>query len=347
MNWFLALPALGALVSSIVSSVANVKATKDTNETNAELTRETNAQNRDLYEQNLAWQEDMWNKQTEYNSPAHQVELLKEANINPAAVFGNNSYTPASLPSAPSTPEMKSPQYIAPDYSGFGDAAFQGLNAFYESRLRESSIGKTDADAQIARVEGAFRASKLQNELINMERQGKLTAEQRESIRMANDVMQKTMTNGVLQSDLNTAILRRTLDSMAVDIQFKQLQNDLASLDLDYRARMNDAQLKSYDANIRAALAAANASNASAVNAYAEAAVAKVREAGIKIDNSTAKRIQNAIVNKAYYESGISANELEVSKWRAIQAKDEHDSSPKRFMNWFSKMLPFSAGVHF
>lgn len=63
-------------------------------------------------EEARAWQEKMWNKTNEYNSPANQKRLLQEAGYNPY-LFGNDyNGNGASLPSSPSNqplPGLKNP----------------------------------------------------------------------------------------------------------------------------------------------------------------------------------------------------------------------------------------------
>lgn len=63
------------------------------------------------FERQAAWQENMWNKQNEYNSPLAQINRLQAAGINPvASLYGGSAGSAAgnsqSLPNAPnpSTP---------------------------------------------------------------------------------------------------------------------------------------------------------------------------------------------------------------------------------------------------
>lgn len=64
--------------SSIVSDLFGSHSSKKANETNIQLARENNAYN-----------ERMWHMNNEYNSPANQKRLYREAGINPAFVYGS------------------------------------------------------------------------------------------------------------------------------------------------------------------------------------------------------------------------------------------------------------------
>ena len=83
---------LGSIASSLLGGIFGNSA----NKTNVALQRETNAQNYQIFKENQAWQEDMWNKQNEYNLPSNVVQRLLAAGINPSAVlFVIGSATPA------------------------------------------------------------------------------------------------------------------------------------------------------------------------------------------------------------------------------------------------------------
>lgn len=98
------------------------------------------------------WEEEMWNKQNEYNSPANQLRLAKEAGINPNAIFGNgNPFEPASgLSGSP----MSSPgSSFGGSSSGLASSLLMqdanNLNAFANAR-------KTLADAEGQEIGNKF-----------------------------------------------------------------------------------------------------------------------------------------------------------------------------------------------
>lgn len=64
--------------SSVVSDIFGSSSVKKANETNLQIARENNAYN-----------ERMWHMNNEYNSPANQKRLYREAGINPAFVYGS------------------------------------------------------------------------------------------------------------------------------------------------------------------------------------------------------------------------------------------------------------------
>ena len=45
----------------------------------------TNKSNQQMMKDQMAWQEEMWNKNNEYNTPEQQVERMKSAGLNPVS----------------------------------------------------------------------------------------------------------------------------------------------------------------------------------------------------------------------------------------------------------------------
>ena len=73
---------IGSLVGSGVSAIGSLlglSSSKSANQQNIEMQREVNKQNYQMFKENQAWQEDMWNKQNEYNLPTNVVQRLKDA----------------------------------------------------------------------------------------------------------------------------------------------------------------------------------------------------------------------------------------------------------------------------
>lgn len=68
------------LVGSVVSAGANLLSTSMTNRANERMQREQNA-----------WNLEMWNRNNAYNTPAAQMERLKEAGLNPDLMYGQNA----------------------------------------------------------------------------------------------------------------------------------------------------------------------------------------------------------------------------------------------------------------
>lgn len=140
------------------------------------------------------WQTDEWSRQfgkeNAYNSPAAQVERLKAAGINPAAVFGNvgtasgaSPSTPiASTPSAPSmvnspgqfTPNWQNPWQnfgmVAKALSDLADAGLKGLDTSFFQQTFASRVALEENKSNLAFLQASLLerfGDRLHQEKIN------------------------------------------------------------------------------------------------------------------------------------------------------------------------------------
>ena len=94
------------VVGDVASGVLGLNAQQKANEANIALAREQ-----------MQWQEKMWNKQNEYNTPSAQMERFRAAGINPYMAMTNMQSGNSSTLPAVSSP----PQVHPEDYSFVGD----------------------------------------------------------------------------------------------------------------------------------------------------------------------------------------------------------------------------------
>lgn len=104
---------------------------------NAYSANMANKWNRREAEKNRKWQEEMWNKQNEYNLPVNQLQRLKSAGLNPNLVLGQNGMSTqgASFGGNVGNPQMTSPQY-GDMLKGIGSA----VEMYQQYRLNEANI---------------------------------------------------------------------------------------------------------------------------------------------------------------------------------------------------------------
>ena len=105
-------------IGSLISAVGNAFATADTNDSNERQAQLNRSFQRQEAQKTRDWQEEMWNKQNEYNSP----EAMISRGLNP--FIQKSSGTGASVPTgaqagAVSTPSMQAPHF---DFSSVDQA---------------------------------------------------------------------------------------------------------------------------------------------------------------------------------------------------------------------------------
>lgn len=125
----------------------------------------TNKQNLKIMREQQAWQEKMWNKQNEYNTPEHQLSLYQDAGYNPLTALNSMS----GNSSAGSVGTVQSAQMQATDFSGFGQAGQAIANAMMQKELIQSQVdlnnanaGKSKAETDWTKLKGQIEQADLQ-----------------------------------------------------------------------------------------------------------------------------------------------------------------------------------------
>ena len=123
-----------------------------------------NRQNLKIMREQQAWQEKMWNKQNEYNTPENQLSLYEDAGYNPLtalnAMSGNSS--------AGSVGSVQSAQMQAADFSGISQSGQAIANAMLQKDLIQSQIdlnhanaGKSKAETDFTKIKGEIEQADL------------------------------------------------------------------------------------------------------------------------------------------------------------------------------------------
>lgn len=152
-----------SLIGSLAGSVFNYLSQKSTNDKNirqAELNRQFNARQARLQRD---WSEHMWNLNNLYNTPAAQMERLREAGLNPNLAYGDLSSSSATLQSGGSSAEAGGlPSLSAPNIS-FDAAATQKVIA--ETENIKQNTKKQEVETDIFASDAKFRDALNQSTL--------------------------------------------------------------------------------------------------------------------------------------------------------------------------------------
>lgn len=156
-------------LSSIISSGINAAAVSNNNE-------RTFKQNVDLMKlqdslQGARW-ESQFNKTNAYNSPAHQIQLLQEAGINPlfdSSLSGTSGFSPASNIGLNSSESR--PVGFNADFAEIANSLMNAQMLQLEERKVKAQEKKTDADivnqTDFTQSEIQVNASRILNDLKN------------------------------------------------------------------------------------------------------------------------------------------------------------------------------------
>lgn len=145
------------------SNIANILMNSHNNKQNAKQWKEYANLQRELQSSQNAWNLAQWNRQNEYNSPANQMNLLRQAGLNPNLVYGNLSGASAgSLESAGADISSPTPNNAA-QVSGFGDLGVQIGNQMMQKELNDANIEKINTEVESQRIQNAKDQKELDN----------------------------------------------------------------------------------------------------------------------------------------------------------------------------------------
>lgn len=205
---------LGGIIAAGASLAGNAigsASQNKVNDTNLQISRENNAFNAAEAEKQRNWQESMWNKNNEYNSPSAMVSR----GLNPyigSSVGAGVSKSPASGGAAASAAPPPSLQAFRPDFSDIGSALASMaqaraamINAENNSKVVPYEINRILGDTNYrnigigqsgywnkytGRESALLDQSKEYQELKNMEFAGRLSKAQEAQILLDSDAQQ-------------------------------------------------------------------------------------------------------------------------------------------------------------
>lgn len=158
--------AIGALGGAAISAIGNWFG----NKSNRKASREAfERESKFAREERLAqqqWIEQMYEKNNSYNSPAAQMQRLKDAGLNPDLMYSRGDVGNATAPEAPQ--QAMTPRYNVIPTNTYGQtaqiAADAGLKAA-QARLADSQSKKTDTEESLLTADYLLRKARTESDI--------------------------------------------------------------------------------------------------------------------------------------------------------------------------------------
>ena len=201
------------------------------NQTNIQLARE----NRD-------WQEKMWEKTNEYNTPAAQIERMKAAGLNPALMYSQGQVGNASTPSAPAAPHVQPVTGLA---QGLGVAGSSIANSLIQLEQVKQMRAQTELlqNKAVKEKNSTLTAAQYLEELQAKVGLQKKQASYYDSKAAGQDIY-NIFEPSLLANQKRAGELSNTKLNMDMWISIAKLQLDYQNYEL--RKRMTDSQVNYY-----------------------------------------------------------------------------------------------------
>ena len=200
--------------------------------------------NNDAIERNNQRQEGLINKQNSYNNPTEQVARMRQAGLNPYMMLGQ--ITSGNQQSIAATQ--------AGNYDTAVNGAVEGVNQALTAKLNNSTIDLNNAnsqnahaDAALKRVDLVSRSAKNEAEINSLVKQGKLSEQQAEQLRLQNDLTQLTWDEHIKKPSLENGALLSSNSKLNQETVALKLQNAITK---ENGKKISDAQLRLLSAQV-------------------------------------------------------------------------------------------------
>ena len=286
---------LGSLIGGLFGSHNQ----QSTNAANLQIARETNALNEKLFNQQLQYNWDMFHAQNRYNAPSAQVSRMIEAGLNP---YLNGVQTNmASGAAAPSAPHMIAPTMQSS--AGIIQNAFSDIsNIVFNSAVQQQKLAnetkKVDTDYNLSLAEIAKMAAETKNIGLKSDYQSIL-----------NYIADNTKEHQIRSADLSNQMTTATMDKIKMETDAINLQNIASQMRLDFLPKQLALDIAQRVEQIKLTSAQRNLSYQQAKLNAKLAIESQARTNGININNYTADKMADSLIDQAKYEAEIKKKE--------------------------------------
>lgn len=158
--------AIGALGGAAISAIGNFFGNRSNRKASAEAFERESKFAREERLAQQAWIEQMYEKNNSYNSPAAQMQRMKEAGLNPDLMYSRGDVGNATAPEAPQ--QAMTPRFNVIPTNTYGQtaqiAADAGLKAA-QARLADSQSKKTDTEESLLTADYLLRKARTESDI--------------------------------------------------------------------------------------------------------------------------------------------------------------------------------------
>ena len=158
--------AIGAIGGAAISAIGNFFGNKSNRKASAEAFERESKFAREERLAQQAWIEQMYEKNNSYNSPAAQMQRLREAGLNPDLMYSRGDVGNATAPEAPQ--QAMTPRYNVIPTNTYGQtaqiAADAGLKAA-QARLADTQSKKTNTEEGLLTADYLLRRARTESDI--------------------------------------------------------------------------------------------------------------------------------------------------------------------------------------
>lgn len=218
------------LLGDVIGGLFSSSGQKSANKTNIQLAREQ----RD-------WNEEMWNKQNAYNSPAAQIARMRAAGLNPALMYSQGNVGNAG--------DVKgyNPPSVGNELAGLGQGISSGLGNVMSGMMQYEQLKQIQAQTALLRAKATKELNTtmtpeqysqyLRTKFYMYQSQGDLSNSRAAYQDIFNIYAPHLLGNQSRQGELSN-------QQIAVNTMYTIFNMNLKAFEAQYRVKLTDAQTK-------------------------------------------------------------------------------------------------------
>ncbi len=319
MSWSGVLAAGIAATSSAIGTYAQ-------NRANSNLNIHNRRWQEDMFKKETDYNTEMWNKQNEYNSASAQRSRLEQAGLNPYLMMNGSD---AGTASSTTSPTAGTPSTTPSDYSaitnGIGNAAQMYLNS--NQQASQTELLRQQVEAQ--RIANKYSELDILSKIRNMDADTKGKEQHSAYEKYLTDFGLASWNSDMTYKSYQNEYMKNSAEKALQDSLVSQMNVGLLAKELNGFDEKRKAELKQIAASTYAAYASGQLSYESAKTQIAQQLL--IGSQGAYVDSQTeGQKTQNYINKKsANYQAARIMHEMSEAKWRAVHAKN--NSSPDSY----------------
>lgn len=267
--------AASGIGSSVAGNIANKNAVDATNKTNLQIAQMNNEFNEKMLEKQMQW-----------NSPANQIKLKKEAGINPYIDQSNlgSIQTPTATPVT-----AQAPQY---DFSGIGESIMSGLNMYMQMKQGQAQTDLLKQEVVGKQQENYFKSRQLMAELANKIADTKNKNAVTKNLETFRDLERQQRIASIDNTIQQTANLKETMKGVVI-------QNAMDALTLKNMPQQIKLQMANVSASTAFMVAQKAMSEKQAIHEIAKTYLTQQQGKAAEADNKYAYEMAETLYNQA------------------------------------------------
>lgn len=321
--------AWGALAAGITATASAI-GTYAQNRANANLNIHNRRWQEDMFKKETDYNTEMWNKQNEYNTASAQRQRLEAAGLNPYLMMdGDNSGTASSV----SSPSAGNPSTYQQDYSQLTNGIGNAVNQYMTSQQVASQTEMLRQQVAAQRIQNKYLELQILKGFKNLDADTNSKEQHTAYEKYLTDLGLETFNSDVAYKSYQSEYMKNSAEKALQDSLVSQMNVGLLAKELNGFDDKRKAELKQMAASTYAAYASGQLSYASARTQIAQQLMLAA-QTGFINSQTEGQNIQNSVDRRTWkHKASTIMYEMGQAKWRMEHEKNNSGAANPWLLN--------------